>query len=60
MELQDQVLSFPLTNTLSRQVFEYSANGMDFLLMYDSGAQIPVWCRGSEKLMDVFPVASKT
>ena len=43
MELQDQVLSFPLTNTLSRQVFEYSANGMGFLLMYDSGAQIPVW-----------------
>ena len=60
MELQDQVLSFPLTNTLSRQVFEYNVNDTDFLLMYDSGAQIPVWCRSTEKLHYIYPNAKKT
>ena len=45
MELQDKVLRFPLTNVLSRQIFEYQINGWNVLMMYDSGAQIPVWCR---------------
>ena len=46
MELQDQILSFLLTNTRSRQIIEYKRDEGDILMMYDSGAQIPVWCVG--------------
>ena len=60
MELQDQVLRFPLTNVLSRQIFEYQINGWNVLMMYDSGAQIPVWCRSEELFCRVFPDARKT
>ena len=60
MELQDQVLRFPLTNVLSRQIFEYQINGWNVLMMYDSGAQIPVWCRSEEFFCKVFPNAKKT
>ena len=60
MELQDQVLRFPLTNVLSRQIFEYQINGCNVLMMYDSGAQIPVWCRSEELFCRVFPDAKKT
>ena len=51
MGLQDQVLSFPLTYD----------NGEELLtIMYDSGAQIPVWCSGIDLLMDAYPNAKKT
>ncbi len=60
MELQDQVLLFPLTNVLSRQIFEYQINGWNVLMMYDSGAQIPVWCRSEKLFCSVFPYAKKT
>ena len=60
MESQDQVLRFPLTNVLSRQIFEYQINGWNVLMMYDSGAQIPVWCRSEELFCRVFPDARKT
>ena len=60
MELQDQVLRFPLTNILSRQIFEYQINGWNVLMMYDSGAQIPVWCRSEGLFCRVFPDAKKT
>lgn len=60
MELQDQVLRFPLTNILSRQIFEYQINGWNVMMMYDSGAQIPVWCRSEELFRRVFPDAKKT
>ncbi len=60
MELQDQVLSFPLTNLLSRQVFRYSFGNSFILMMYDSGAQIPVWCRSVGKLLKIYPDAKKT
>ena len=60
MESQDQVLRFPLANVLSRQIFEYQINGWNILMMYDSGAQIPVWCRSAELLCNVFSNAKKT
>ena len=60
MELQDQVLRFPLTNVLSRQIFEYTINGWNVLMMYDTGAQMPVWCRSVELFCSVFPDARKT
>lgn|GEM_PF-3219660 len=60
MGSQDQVLSFPLTNTLSRQIFEYQQNDDGMLIMYDSGAQIPVWCSGASVLADFYPEAKKT
>ena len=60
MVSQDQVLRFPLINTLSRQIFEYNTGGVDILMMYDSGAQIPVWCRGEALLLKAYPDAKKT
>lgn len=60
MELQDQVLSFPLNNTLTRQVFEYDIDGIKLLFMYDSGAQIPVWCINPEILIKAYPNTRKT
>lgn len=60
MALQDQVLSFQLTNTLSRQVFRYDTGEEQIKVMYDSGAQIPVWCTGKDLLLDAFPTATET
>ncbi len=60
MELQDQVLRFPLTNVLSRQIFEYQINGCNVMIMYNSGTQIPVLCRSEELFCRVFPDAKKT
>ena len=60
MGSQDRTLSFPLTNTRSRQIFEYKKDGGDVLMMYDSGAQIPVWCAGEKILRSAYPNAVKT
>ena len=60
MESQDQILSFPLTNTRSRQIFEYKRDDGDILMMYDSGAQIPVWCVGKTLLKAAYPDVKKT
>ncbi len=60
MGSQDRTLSFQLTNILSRQIFEYKVGAGKILIMYDSGAQIPVWCRGEKLLKAVFPDAVKT
>ena len=60
MESQDQILSFPLTNTRSRQIFEYNVDGGKVRMMYDSGAMIPVWCNGERMLKMAYPDAVKT
>ena len=60
MGSQDQILSFPLTNTQSRQVFRYLTSNGSILMMYDSGAKIPVWCSGADVFADMYPEAKKT
>ena len=60
MESQDQILSFQLTNTRSRQIFEYNLDGGKVKMLYDSGAQIPVWCVGELPLKAAYPDAVKT
>lgn len=60
MESQDQVLSFPLTNVRSRQIFRYDTGHNAIRILYDSGAQLPVWCKGTEVLMKSYPDAQKT
>ena len=60
MGSQDLILSFPLTNTRSRQIFEYKRDNGDILMMYDSGAQIPVWCVGKTLLKVAYPNVEKT
>ena len=60
MESQDQVLRFPLANTFSRQVFRYNTGELNVLMTYDSGAQIPVWCRSENLLKKAYPEAEKT
>ena len=60
MGSQDQVLRFPLANTFSRQVFRYNTGVLNVLMMYDSGAQIPVWCRSEKLLLKAYPKAEKT
>ena len=60
MGSQVLTLSFPLTNVMTRQIFEYNTGNSDITMMYDSGAQIPVWCTGSAVLLDAYPKALKT
>ena len=60
MELQDQVLSFQLSNVLSRQIFRCTTNGISVLMMYDSGAQMPVWCSGDKLLLQAYPQSERT
>ena len=57
MESQVQVLSFQLTNILSRQIFEYQIGKNTVTMLYDSGAQIPVWCSGKRVFLKTFPDA---
>ena len=60
MVSQDRILSFPLNNTKSRQIFEYNVDGVNIWMMYDSGAQIPVWCAGEKILKGTYRDAVKT
>ncbi len=60
MELQDQVLRFALASTITRQVFVYKSGELNVMMMFDSGAQMPVWCRSEELLIKAYPDAVKT
>lgn len=60
MESQVLTLSFQLTNVLTRQLFEYDTGNALITMLYDSGAQIPVWCAGKEVLLEAYPDAKKT
>lgn len=48
-------LTFPLDITLDspRPVFTASINGSDFECMLDTGADIPVYCKGTELFLEV-------
>ena len=54
MDLSIQTLVFPLINRYSRQFFELEYNDVFVRFLYDSGAKMPVWCRGLEKFMESF------
>ena len=59
MDLSIQTLVFPLINRYSRQFFELECNDIFVRFLYDSGAKMPVWCRGTGKFMIAFPEAEK-
>ena len=54
-----QTLSFQLTNVSTKQIFEYNTGNSEITMMYDSGAQIPVWCAGKEVLLAAYPDVRK-
>ena len=60
MALPDRMLLFPLTNQQSRLLFEYDTGNAVITMMYDSGAQIPVWCTGEDVLSSAYPDAVRT
>ena len=59
MDLLIQTLVFPLINRYSRQFFDLKYNDVSVRFLYDSGAKMPVWCRGTKKFMAAFPEAEK-
>lgn len=60
---QGGVLRFPLIENITRPMFFYVVNkgteDVRFKFLYDTGAEVPVWCRGESLLRWAFPDAVK-
>ena len=51
-------LTFYLDNkTLKTKIIP--SNYPDITILYDTGADTPVWCNGEDELLDLFPAAMK-
>ena len=55
-----QTLRFELISRYTRQFFDYDTGSALIRILYDSGANIPVWCTGEEYLLIAYPDAIKT
>ena len=56
MDTSIQILEFESSNLHDRPVFEYN----EVLFLFDSGSNMPVWCKGEEFFADIYKNAKKT
>ena len=60
MELAERMLSFQLSDISSRLFFEYDTGAAKITMMYDSGAELPVWCSEKDFLLEAYPESIQT
>ena len=58
MDQSVRILRLDLTNLRERPTFSLMRNNVEVVVMYDSGASIPVWCASEKVLLKAYPDAT--
>ena len=59
MGLLTRTLRLPFIRGSGRPVFSLTTNGVEVVVLYDSGAVTPVWAKNERMLKEAFPLVEK-
>lgn len=60
MALSTNVVKFPLSKRFVRPFFSYDTGTEEITMLFDSGANVPVWCSGKDLLYSAYDEVQET